>query len=367
MMATPESIAAPIENQGLMDRYLDYIQGDPIAQQVSGGDPLKKALRGISEFIPGISTALAERRGDKFGEALSYLDYLGPAGGGAKLAGMGLLEMISPLIAKYDEQLKKLKFDYDREMRNAQSGDGSAAYEAADKIKKKIDAIERKRSAAIVKEQAKAPTLKTPKQGELDLSAKEGIESLLNKELLVHSSPKTGIKSLQLDPSGSSPGGVYLNRSFSDPRIFDYAEGLVSQGSPKGAAYLTRPRFSKTLDAENIDQNTLSRIDELIAEFQPKGAPTPENTNTQYILQGLSRNKANENMYFPHGFSDELNTTIADLGFDSLRYPTRKGFGKLGESDTVISLSPEETLDIIEEIPFEDIYKRMYELRKYNE
>jgi hypothetical protein len=106
-MARPESIAAPTNprfgDNGLMSLYLDYIQGDPTAQQVTGGDPLKKALRGISEFIPGLSTELAQRRGDGFGEALSYLDVLGPAGAGAKGAAMASVFLIAR-----QEELKRL-------------------------------------------------------------------------------------------------------------------------------------------------------------------------------------------------------------------------------------------------------------------
>ena len=79
----PESIAAPIQpkigTNPLAESYYNYIQGDPLAQQVSGGDPLKKLLRFASEFVPGINTELAQRRGDKVGEALSYLDALGAA------------------------------------------------------------------------------------------------------------------------------------------------------------------------------------------------------------------------------------------------------------------------------------------------
>ena len=79
----PESIAAPIQpkigTNPLTEAYYNYIEGDPLAQQVSGGDPLKKLLRFASEFVPGINTELAQRRGDKVGEALSYLDALGAA------------------------------------------------------------------------------------------------------------------------------------------------------------------------------------------------------------------------------------------------------------------------------------------------
>jgi len=76
----PESIAAPIQpkigTNPLTEAYYNYIEGDTLAQQVSGGDPLKKLLRFASEFVPGINTELAQRRGDKVGEALSYLDAL---------------------------------------------------------------------------------------------------------------------------------------------------------------------------------------------------------------------------------------------------------------------------------------------------
>tara|TARA_R110000787_G_C13354628_1_gene439440 strand:+ start:58 stop:1137 length:1080 start_codon:yes stop_codon:yes gene_type:complete len=90
----PQSIAAPIQpridSNPIAESYYNYIQGDPLAQQVSGGDPLKKLLRFASEFVPGINTELAQRRGDKVGEALSYLDALGAAGApikaGAKVA-----------------------------------------------------------------------------------------------------------------------------------------------------------------------------------------------------------------------------------------------------------------------------------------
>ena len=94
----PESIAAPIQpkigTNPLTEAYYNYIEGDPLAQQVSGGDPLKKLLRFASEFVPGINTELAQRRGDKVGEALSYLDALGaaslPIKAGARKAGARL-------------------------------------------------------------------------------------------------------------------------------------------------------------------------------------------------------------------------------------------------------------------------------------
>ena len=267
-------------------------------------------------------------------------------------------------VASLRQKIRQLKHDELRENINIPK-DGEPARRARTRlIKQRVQA-----EKALEKEKAayEADKLKAIQKTEKAPTTmpKGGIETLLNKELVVHSSPKTGIETLKLNPSGTSPGGLYLNRSFADPRILDYAEGLVSQGSPKGAAYLTRPSFNRTLDAENIDKNTLNRIGEVIGDYRPKGATT--NTSTEYLLRGLLENKTKNSMRFPQGFSKELNTAISDLGFDSLRYPPRQGFEKLGESDTLISLFPEDTLDVVEEIPYEDILKRMYELRKYNE
>ena len=90
----PQSVAAPIRpsigTNPVADAYFNYIQDDPVALQVSGGDPLKRLLRFASEFVPGVSTELAKRRGDKLGEALSYLDVLGAASVPAKAVAKGV-------------------------------------------------------------------------------------------------------------------------------------------------------------------------------------------------------------------------------------------------------------------------------------
>ena len=62
----------------LTKAYLDYLENNADLKSV-------QALTTASEFIPGISTALAKRRDDKFGEALSFLDYLGPGGAAIKI------------------------------------------------------------------------------------------------------------------------------------------------------------------------------------------------------------------------------------------------------------------------------------------
>ena len=77
--AQPSSIAAPIEPSFKNNPFFDYLRQDPLVEQVTGGDPLKKLLRFAATMTPGVSTDLARYEGDKLGEVLSYLDVLGAA------------------------------------------------------------------------------------------------------------------------------------------------------------------------------------------------------------------------------------------------------------------------------------------------
>ena len=88
-MATPESIAAPIENRfgdynplmDLLNQLNPSLQNDPVFQKVSGAAGFMK---------------------DLIEDPFNYLG--GGAGAGAKLA-------IPPLIAKYNDEIRKLKFN----------------------------------------------------------------------------------------------------------------------------------------------------------------------------------------------------------------------------------------------------------------
>jgi hypothetical protein len=86
MAERPESTIAPIppSSSPVLDRFYDYLN-----QPLRTEDPLKNLLSGIAEFVPGISTELAMRRGDKLGQALSYLDVVG---GGALKGSIFLIE-----------------------------------------------------------------------------------------------------------------------------------------------------------------------------------------------------------------------------------------------------------------------------------
>jgi len=88
--AQPSSIAAPIEPSFKNNLFFDYLRQDPLVEQVTGGDPLKKLLRFAATMTPGVSTDLARYEGDKLGEALSYLDVLGAASLPAKAVVKGV-------------------------------------------------------------------------------------------------------------------------------------------------------------------------------------------------------------------------------------------------------------------------------------
>ena len=98
MAERPESIIAPIppSTNPVLERFFDYLN-EPLRTE----DPLKNLLAGVvgtdkrmglGDFIPGLSTELAKRRGDELGQALSYLDVLGGGGTGVKLGSIFLLE-----------------------------------------------------------------------------------------------------------------------------------------------------------------------------------------------------------------------------------------------------------------------------------
>ena len=89
MAERPESIIEPIppSSSPVLDRFYDYLN-----QPLRTEDPLKNLLSNVAEFVPGISTELAMRRGDDLGQALSYLDVLGGAGTGVKLGSVFLIE-----------------------------------------------------------------------------------------------------------------------------------------------------------------------------------------------------------------------------------------------------------------------------------
>lgn len=173
-MAQPTGTISPIppSTSPLMDRIYNYIN-----QPLNTEDPIQNLVSGVAEFIPGISTELARRRGDTMGEALSYLDYLGA--GGAKLA-------LSPfLIARRKEIQQTLKtFDEDPILKGNET--------VRDSLKKELDQINKTEAEELrIKQQydefVKDPTKfgkKQPTKEIADSTKKTGRNEPVPKDML---------------------------------------------------------------------------------------------------------------------------------------------------------------------------------------
>jgi hypothetical protein len=341
-MARPESIAAPTNprfgDNGLMSLYLDYIQGDPTAQQVTGGDPLKKALRGISEFIPGLSTELAQRRGDGFGEALSYLDVLGPAGAGAKGAAMASVFLIArqeelkrllkaietdPLI-KGNQQLKN---KYEKEM-----SDNAAALTETTRRKIQHDELIADPSR-FGKTPVDIPELAT----QISRNEKAGTP------LLFHGSNR-GIDELENRM-------MYLSETATDPRFTSYAKkkGMVMQ-----------PTFSKTLDIDNIP----SEMDQVLTNLEMyRGRPSRgKPAQLDFDLETLRGRMPGISNKLPNKMDPTLGEIFKEQGYDALKFPPRTSKLLKDETSTYLALDPKNTLKVFEDLNPEQIPELIQEL-----
>ena len=363
MMATPESIAAPIENRfgdsGLMDRYLDFIQGDATAQQVTGGDPLKKALRGISEFIPGISTALAERRGDKFGEALSYLDYLGPGGAGLKGASLFLL-------ARKAELEKLIKAVDTDPLLKGSPGLKNSYTKELDEVNQKIA------SDAKLKTQADEMMADPSKFGIVD-NVKSGERTTQNLNLdrphnrLYHGSNAPGLDrglgSLNLQ---GDAGALYMTREKSDPRLSGFA-AFDKNSTGQGSVYTIKPTFDRTFDTPGVKGYDKPDEMEYIREYLKSKNKDQATRGLLGIKQAITPLKNYRiGTHVPPQVDKEFSDFFQDMGYDSLRFRgtnrsldinPKTGYPYPDQSETIMSLNPEKSLEIMDEMSFSDYLK----------
>ena len=318
MMATPESIAAPIENRfgdynplmDLLNQLNPSLQNDPVFQKVSGAAGFMKNL---------------------IEDPFNYLG--GGAAAGAKLA-------IPPLIAKYNDEIRKLKFNYGREMRNADGGDGQFAIDAANKINRKIKTLTNKRDKAI-------GNIKDP--GE----RKAAELSLID---IFHGSPKTGIETLMLPKELNklrtgerfpSSGGVYTVGNIADPRLKSFSE--------KGSAYRINPDFNKTLDIENMPSDVRGSLDDMLNYISRPSRDTGKNNmplrRMQYQLDTMLEGGLGSVNKTPAQFSEDIANQLTKMDYDSIVFPPRNF---KGEGETILSLNPS-NLNIAEEIPFDQL------------
>ena len=324
----------PISATPLMDRLYNYIN-----QPLNTEDPIQNLVSGVADFIPGLSTELARRRGDKLGETLSYLDYI--PGGGIPA------EMISFAAerAKLMKKIKREKTIQQKSVNDPVETAGSVKEEARlIKQLKKLDAEE-----AAQKAKFRIPDDYVPPKGYTYKKPPEGA---------LFRGDKSGMKNFDItDTSDIVPSsGIYSVIDPTDPRFKIFAQGIPSKGGP-GAGYVIKPNFKNTLDIDNIPPDFLKKL-ENIDLFRNRPSRNLEGgigdliskKQTDFQLDTILRGSPGINKT-PSGLSQDISDIFTKEGYDSLRFPPR---AMKGESDTIISLNPK-NLDIVDEIPYDQL------------
>ena len=325
-MAEPTGTIEPIpfSSTPLMDRFYDYTN-----QPLNTEDPLQNLVSGVADFIPGLSTALAKRRGDKLGEALSYLDYI--PGGGIPAEAVSFAVKRAKLLQKLKrereiqgkttdpietaasqkEEVKLLKQIKKMDADKAKSP-GTRITEASDTMSKNLQDIGfplktkqgelfgirntgrgNKELADATKKSGRKPppggtsstSISDDMKGigalvsEINLSKKLGglnlenkiIPSLTNQNTLYHGSRINDIpfykdKNLTIPTQrGKSTGGIYTASELSDPR-------LLANAGTKGSVYTINPNFKNVFDIDDIvDPRTFKGIQQNKAKGNPVG------------------------------------------------------------------------------------------------
>ena len=188
------------------------------------------------------------------------------------------------------------------------------------------------------------------------LSTNQGILDLINDpKNIFHGSPKKGIGSFELPKGYGSEGGLYLVDKFIDPRLKLFAEGMPSQGSGPGAAYITEPNFKNILTVGD----TSKQMDRVLKNLEKNLSKNLfDFSEPAYQVKQLRKNVVG----VPTSFTKAVGEGLRNIGIDAIRIPNkRRG---VDNSDTFISLNPSENLNILDEIAYEDIEGLIKELMK---
>ena len=381
-MAEPTGTIAPIEPSAspLMDRIYNYIN-----QPLNTEDPIQNLVSGVADFIPGISTELARRRGDKFGEALSYLDVIG---GGIPA------EAIS-FAARRAGLLKKLKREQEILAKETDPSEIAAAQKEITKLQKQIkkmdaDNVPSKKPKTFDEIGTKPPSYQEIVEREnkrisdelfgVDLDkgfadtpkgytykAPPSIWSISNasKDQIERArgslfrGDKSGMKNFDItDTSDIVPSaGIYSLIDPTDPRFKMFAQRTPSKGGP-GSGYVIQPNFENILDIDNIPPDFLKKLENMDI-FRNRPSRNLEGgigdlmakKRTDFQLDTILRGGPGSINKTPSGLSQDISDIFTKEGYDALRFPPRT---IKGESDTIISLNPK-NLEITDEIPFNDL------------
>ena len=358
----------PYSSTPLMDKIYNYIN-----QPLNTEDPIQNIVENVADFIPGLSTELARRRGDELGEALSYLDYI--PGGGIPA------EMIS-FAAKRAKLLKRLereKMIQQKSVNDPVETAGSIKEEA--RLKKQIKKLDTEEAAEKAKFRIEDDYVPPPKKSS-DFLNDIMIPPLTNKgkknfnishpKGYTYKAPPPGSifrgdrsgllkrgKGFDItDTSDIVPSsGIYSLIDPTDPRFKMFAKGMPSKGGP-GSGYVINPNFENILDIDNIPPDFLKKLENMdIFRNRPSrdlaGGITDlmKKKQTDFQLDTILRGGPGHINKTPSGLSQDMADIFTKEGYDALRFPPR---AMKGESDTIISLNPK-NLDITDEIPYDQL------------
>ena len=172
----------------------------------------------------------------------------------------------------------------------------------------------------------------------------EELAKQLNREKLAHGSETKHIKTFRAgDKKREATGGTYLTRGLMDPRLLNYIGRL-----PKDVRKVVEKEIKKT-DAPRQDYESL-------ADYLATGG----NRYPTQLDKVINPKGKEEMSYIMPPYPTQISAEVADFfnkyGYDSLRFKSTPAF-----KDTIISLNPEQTLDILEEIPYEDLLRKLIE------
>ena len=259
--------------------------------------------------------------------------------------------LIKPYM-KAVEEAEQLKRTIIRERNNIPT-DGRAAEVAEAKAKQELIKVNA-RIKSLQKDIKTETGLEVPQAPML--STNQGILNLINDpKNIFHGSPKKGIGSFELPKGYGSEGGLYLVDKFIDPRLKLFAEGMPSQGSGPGAAYITEPNFKNILTVGD----TSKQMDRVLKNLEKNLSKNLfDFSEPAYQVKQLRKNVVG----VPTSFTKAAGEGLRDIGIDAIRIPNkRRG---VDNSDTFISLNPSENLNILDEIAYEDIEGLIKELMK---
>ena len=259
--------------------------------------------------------------------------------------------LIKPYM-KAVEEAEQLKRTIIRERNNIPT-DGRAAEVAEAKAKQEL--IKVNATIKSLQKDIKTETGLEVPQAPM-LSTNQGILNLINDpKNIFHGSPKKGIGSFELPKGYGSEGGLYLVDKFIDPRLKLFAEGMPSQGSGPGAAYITEPNFKNILTVGD----TSKQMDRVLKNLEKNLSKNLfDFSEPAYQVKQLRKNVVG----VPTSFTKAAGEGLRDIGIDAIRIPNkRRG---VDNSDTFISLNPSENLNILDEIAYEDIEGLIKELMK---